>query len=91
MRSRRTVAMLAGAIAVMLAQPAGANSDVAAAIAAGVVGAAVGASLANHSHHKHNHKAHFSPTPGIKCYDYQRACYHEGGGFATNWTRQVYG
>lgn len=91
MRSRITTGLLAGATALGLGQPAGANSDVAAAVVAGVVGAAIGASLADHPHHKHGHKAHFSPEAGIECYDYQRACYHADGGFAKNWTWRVYG
>lgn len=93
MRRGMTAALLAAATAVALGQPAQANSDVAAAVAAGVVGVAVGASLAKHSHHSHSHsnKRHFSPEPGITCYDHQRACYHDGGGFASNWTWRIYG
>jgi len=87
---RMTTALIAGATVATLAQPAAANSDVAAALAAGVVGAAIGASLADHPHHTHRHDAHFSPAPGIECYDYQRACYHADGGFANNWTWRVY-
>ncbi len=91
MGTRMIAAVLAGAVAASLGQPAGANSDVAAAVAAGVVGVAVGASLAKHAHHGHKHKAHFSPAPGIECYDYQRACYHSDGGYASNWSWKVYG
>lgn len=90
MRSRVLAALLVGAIGATLAQPATANNDTNAAIAAGVVGLAVGASLANHSHHSHKNKAHFSPEPGIECYDKQRACYHSDGGFAYNWTNRIY-
>ena len=90
MRSRITAIAASGALA-LLAEPAGANSDVAAALAAGVVGVAVGASLANHEHHHHKSNPHFSPKPGIECYDRQRACYHTDGGYSDKWTWRIYG
>lgn len=90
MKSRVLQALLVGAIAATLAQPAAANNDTNAAIAAGVIGLAVGASLGKHSSHSHKNKGHFSPEAGIECYDKQRACYHSDGGFAYNWTNRIY-
>jgi len=92
MRKQLTAAVLAAAIAAGLAPPAAGNSDVAAAVAAGVAGAAIGAALSKNQHKaKRARKAHFQPAPGITCYDYQAACYHDDGGFASKWTRRIYG
>ncbi len=91
--ARPAAALSAFALAAALAAttPAAAN-DVGAAIAAGAVGLAVGAALAkNHHSHHDKHPNRFSPAPGIECYDHQRACYHDGGGFSSNWTWRVYG
>lgn len=83
---------LAAAALFGLAAPADANSnDVAAAVAAGVVGVAIGASLADHhKHHGHKYSGTFSPKPGVICYDRQRACYKSDGSFASNMTWEYY-
>lgn len=89
--SFRGIALLASAALLTLASPVAANNDVAAAIAAGVVGVAIGASLADHhKHHGHKHSDTFSPKPGVICYDRQRACYKSDGGFASNMTWEYY-
>ena len=81
--------LLGGLLAASNSTPAAAHSDVAAAVAAGLVGVAVGAALSDNSHH-HSHSNHFSPQPGVTCYDRQRACYHDNGGFAAHATREYY-
>lgn len=88
----RCAGVLAAAALSGLASPAAAhNNDVAAAVAAGVVGVAIGAALSDHpKHHGHKHKDHFSPKPGVTCYDYQAACYHDDGSLASNMTWEVY-
>jgi len=79
------------AASIGLMAPAGANDHLAAALAAGVVGAAIGASLADHPHHHgHKHNNHFSPKPGVTCYDRAGACYHNDGSLASNMTWEVY-
>lgn len=89
MKKSMIAALVAAALAAALPQPGQAN-DVAAAIAAGAIGVAVGASLSKHSDHHHHGNA-FSPEAGITCHPKQRACYHDNGGFAAGWTRQIYG
>lgn len=72
-----------------LAQPASSNDATAAAIAAGVAGIAVGAALSNH-HHRSHPGGHFSPKPGVTCYNKQRTCYHADGSFAASATWDYY-
>lgn len=88
----RRIAVLASAALLGLAAPAAADNDaVAAAVAAGVVGVAIGAALSDHpKHHGHKHKDYFSPKPGVTCYDYQAACYHDDGSYAAHMTWDVY-
>lgn len=87
----RGIALLASAALLGLAAPAAANNDVAAALAAGVVGVAIGASLSDHhKHHGHKQGGSFSPKPGVTCYDRQAACYHDDGSFASNMTWDIY-
>jgi hypothetical protein len=85
------LAALAAAALMAFASPAAANNDVAAAVAAGIVGVAIGASLSDHHKHKnHKHNGQFSPKPGVTCYDRQRACYKNDGSFASNMTWEFY-
>lgn len=87
----RPAAVAAAALLVLAAPAAANNKDVAAAVAAGVVGVAIGAALADHpKHHGHKHRDRFSPKPGVTCYDYQAACYHDDGSLASNMTWEVY-
>lgn len=80
-----------GATMLALALPAEANDkDVAAAVAAGIAGVAIGAALSDHPHHGHTPRNHFSPKPGVTCYNYQAACYHDDGSFAANKTWEYY-
>lgn len=89
--SFRGIAVLASSALLTLASPVAANNDVAAAVAAGVVGVAIGASLADHhKHHGHKYDGTFSPKPGVTCYDRQRACYKNDGSFASNMTWEFY-
>lgn len=89
MRTSIRIAALGAALVAGLAQPAASNDATAAAIAAGVAGIAVGAALANQHHHSHP-GGHFSPKPGVTCYNKQRACYHDDGSFAANATWEYY-
>ncbi|MBP7001034.1 hypothetical protein [Amaricoccus sp.] len=88
MRRLTGAAALAAALTVQI-QPAYPNDATAAAIAAGIAGVAVGAAIANHHHHSHP-GGHFTPKPGVTCYNKQRACYHDDGSFAANATWEYF-
>jgi hypothetical protein len=89
MRGLTRIAVMAVALGTGFAQPALPNDATAAAIAAGIAGVAVGAAISNHHHHNHP-GGHFSPKPGVTCYNKQRACYHDDGSFAANATWEYY-
>ncbi len=95
---RRTAPLVAAAAllaALGTAAPAAAHNHTGDAIAAGVVGAAIGAALANSAHRSHERERssshHWSPKPGVTCYDRQAACYHNDGSFAAHMTWEIYG
>ncbi len=98
------IPLAASALALFAAAstPAAAKHGDGAAIVGGLIaGAAIGAAVSSEINHPKKVYVYqppppspwgqvYSPTPGIRCYPAQRACYKADGNYSANWTYKIY-